>query len=475
MSFRSKFDLIGQSLDITVLKQSALYIASLGLGKITQLLSIFVYSYFLSTSDFGFYSVFTSYIWILAIAVSGNSHLAIGRYLYEDEIDNTVMMSTVLSWIGVITIIYSLAFLLLTRFVDVGWTPLVWVCLLVVGLGFVADSILTQISAFAQDARLLLIPSALRAVISSGVTLTILYISAKPDATALILGDAIGTVPVLIYIFRTPIRLKLTGSVAYLRRMFSYALPLTPYMLALTLLSQFDRILIAAFLNERAAGLYALSYNFGVLPLLASTAVTSALTKSFFDDLKAGRNAALVAQADYAFGLSALCFGLVMALGESVAWLVLPDRYAEAFRIIPVVAYAGMIFTMFQIWVRVLAFRDRPALISGIAILGVGTNVGLNILLIPIWGFPVAAWTTAIAYAIMTFLVIAVVRGQEKIADLPAARLVTTLSFGALPLILNGLLDVGAHVRQGVLIAWFCLFTFVVLRPIFRPLTRTVA
>ncbi|KQT31152.1 hypothetical protein ASG29_14295 [Sphingomonas sp. Leaf412] len=454
------------------MRQSMLYVASLLLGKITQLLAIFVYSYFLTPDDFGFYSVFTSYIWILAIAISANAHLAIGRYLYEEGVDNSVMMSTVLLWIGVIATIYSAIFLVVSGFVDTEWSPLVWTCLLVVGLGFVADSIITQISAYAQDARLLLVPSAIRAAVSTGVTLLIFYLSARPDAMALILGDAIGAIPVILYIFRTPIRLRSQVSRVYLKRMFSYALPLTPYMLALTLLSQFDRIVIAAMIDERAAGLYALSYNFGVLPLLASTALTSALTRRFFDDLKAGRFGALVAQADYAFGLSALCFAVVMATGQSLAWLLLPDRYAQAFPIIPVVAYAGMVFTVFQIWVRVLAFRDRPGLISVIATSGVAVNIVLNLLLIPIFGFAVAAWTTVIAYAVMTGAVVVLVKWKQGIGELPIGGLATTLALGALPLVFSGLVDASFAIRQMFLAIWFAIFAAVVLRPIIVPRTK---
>lgn len=467
MSLKRRTFAATRALDLSLLWQSILYVASFGLGKISQVMAIFVYSYFLTPTDFGFYSVFTSYIWVLAIAISANAHLAIGRYLYEDYVDNTLMMSTVLLWIGAISSVYVIIFLTACLFVDVGWTPITWACLLVVSLGFVADSILMQIAAYRQNARILLLPSAIRAVVSSSSTLAILYLASRPDAMALIIGDAFGAVCVIVALFRTPIRLSFSASLPYLRRVFSYALPLTPYMLALTLLSQFDRVLIAAFIDERAAGLYALSYNFGALPLLAASAITSALTRRFFDDLRAARYGALIRQADYAFAMSALCFAIVIAGGESIAWLLLPNRYADAFPIIPVVAYAGMVFTVFQIWMRVLTFRDRPGLISIIATCGIMFNVGLNVLLIPVAGFAIAAWTTLFAYTAMTAAVVTIVR--KTIRDLPVGRLVATLAAGAPPLIFSGSVHVEPTMRQIILLVWFAAFVILLVRPIIRP------
>lgn len=455
-----------RALDFGIMRQSVLYVASLGLGKIVQLLAIFLYSHFLAPGDFGFYAVFTSYIWILAIAISMNAHLAIGRYLYEGSIDNELMLSTVVLWIAGIAAGYIALAVGAFSIWGPGWSPLVWACLLVVSLGFVADSIITQVSAYAQNAKLLLIPSALRAALSSAVTIAILLTADRPDAMALIIGDALGTLPVIICLFLGPIRFRLQMSWTYLRRMFAYALPLTPYMLALTLLSQFDRIVIASLQNERAAGLYSLSYNFGALPLLASTALTSALTKRFFDDLSAGRFAPLVAQANYAFGLSALCFAGVMAFGQSFALLMLPSDYAEAFDIIPIVAYAGLVFTLFQIWVRVLAFRDRPGQISLIATCGIALNVGLNVLLVPVLGYKVAAWTTVLAYVVMTASVLLLVRTRQGIRELPLRQTLGLLMLGAVPLGVTAALEHDIIARQAVLALWFALFAISVFRPI---------
>ena len=454
-------------LDIRIMSQTLIYIGSLSLGKITQILAIFLYSYMITPDQFGFYSVFTSLIWILAIAISANAHLAIGRYLYEDDVDNSVMMSTVLLWIFGISCAFGMLFLIASSFVVTGWPPMIWGCLLIVALGFVSESILTQISAYVQDARLLFMPSLLRAVISTLTTLAILGFNVNPGAKALIIGDAIGALPLIVYLFRTPIKLRIVASRGYLKRMFGYALPLTPYMLALTLLSQLDRIIIATLAGERAAGLYALSYNFGALPLLAATALTSALTKSFFDALKAGRIAELVKQADYAFGLSAVCFAAVMAAGQSAAWILLPSRYAAAFDIIPVVAFAGMVFAVFQIWVRVLAFRDRPGLISILASAGVAINVGLNVLLIPVLGFEAAAWTTVAAYAMMTLAVVVIVKREPGMGALNIGRMAVPLAIAAIGLPISQGLDDALFLRQILLILWYGAFATVVLWPIF--------
>gem|GEM_PF-3741087 len=298
-------------------------------------------------------------------------------------------------------------------------------------------------------------------------TFVILYTAARPDGMALVLGDVVGAMVMVLYFFIFgEFRLHWVLSASYLRKMFAYALPLTPYMLALTLLSQFDRVIIDALEGGAAAGLYGLSYNFGILPLMVATALTNALTRRFFEQLRAGDTRALAAQSRYIFGIAGVCFAGVMAFGEVTAWLLLPDRFAPAFDIIPVVAYGGMVFSLFQVWVRVLAFRDKPGQISAIATVGTVVNIGLNLALIPILGFKVAAWSTVVAYMGMTLVCMWLVKVRHAIDTISLRSTLMSLAFGALPLLLVGLFAFSFVAKQALLTVWFGAFAVYVMRPV---------
>ncbi|WP_180139301.1 lipopolysaccharide biosynthesis protein [Sphingomonas sp. R-74633] len=461
--------MIFRLINTPLLRQSALYTSSMLFSKIAQLFSVFVYSYFVDPAEFGFYSVFSSYIWIFASIISVNLYLGVGRYLYEDDVDNDVMISTVL----VELVLASLIFLGVAAWVvqrgSSEWPLTTWLCLLFVTHGFIFESLITQFAAYNQNGMFLLRATIIRAIASVSVTMVALMFMTSHRGFALILGDVAGALPVIGYfIFSGMFRFNLKLSVPYIRKMLGYAMPITPYMLSLTLLSQVSRIIVEHYQGERAAGLFSLSYNFGMLPLIAATALTNAVNRSFFDQLKGDDQKALVSGADDVFALTALCFAGVMAFGELAAWLFLPDRYSAAFAIIPVVAYAGMALGLFQIWVRVLAFRDRPGVVSVVATLGMAVNMALNLMLIPSLGFSIAAWSVVIAYVGMALGCMMLVKKLEGIELLSVSAGARHLAIGGLPLLIGLDPDIPFAVRQVLLGVWFVGFAIYLVFPLLK-------
>ena len=176
-----------------------------------------------------------------------------------------------------------------------------------------------------------------------------------------------------------------------------YALPLLPYALCLTLLSQFDRCWSIAFMAVKLRG------------FTASVITRSALCNDFHSDFECSdskvlwryesrRSNAVKEDARIIFAVVLMCTVTIVLFGQQVATLILPEGYALGFSIIPFVALGALCFGIFQIWVRVLAYYHKTALISVIATLGVFVNVVLNLWLVPRLGWQVAAWTTVAAY-----------------------------------------------------------------------------
>ena len=458
-----------------VVRQSGMYVLSMVLGRISQFLSIFLFSYFITPNDFGFYSIFSSCIWILASLISLNLYLGIGRYLYEPDIDNDQMMSTVLVQLAVASMLVAVGSAIWTYRGGGEWSWTVWLCLLVVALGFIFEAIVTQVAAYQQDGAFLLRASIMRAIGSVAVTMGLLLWSPGSKGLALVFGDVAGAVLLIAYFFiRGRFRLRWTISWHYMRQMAGYALPLTPYMLSLTLLTQLSRIIIDSYDGQEAAGLFSLSYNFGMLPLLAVTALTNALNRQFFTDLRNGDYPALAQRSDLVLALSSLCFASLLAFGEVAAVLLLPPKYAAAFKIIPCTAYAGLCLAMFQIWVRVLAFRDKTTLVSVVALGGLGANIISNLLLVPRVGMIGAAWSAAFAYAAMALASVLIVRYREGIGTLDIGRSVAVLGLAAAPVATLALFDLSFTSRQTVLSIWFLTFGSYMMWPHIRGRWPTV-
>lgn len=374
-------------------------------SKLVPIATIFLYSRMMGVADYGVLNLFQSYLWIFALVLSLNLHVAIGRYIYLPDAAFESFLGTTLLSVGAVFVVGSIAVLAFadTTSVTLGLSQLLLPLMLVTVAGQIVESLMTQIAIHDQRGELLLRIVAGKAVISLSLSLALLLVWGGDKFFAVLLADAFASLilsVVVLVLLRS--RIEWTLRLDHLSYMARYTLPLVPYMLGLTLLSQFDRVIIDRFYGKEATGLYSLSYNVGVLLLMVVTAVLNAFNPSFFAALNQGDYDRIKRDARLIFALALVPTVAIVLFGQQLASLVLPARYVEGFTLIPIVALGGLCSVVFQIWVRVLAYFHKTATISAITIACAALNIGLNLWLLPLFGWKVAAWTTVMAYFGMT-------------------------------------------------------------------------
>lgn len=385
-------------------------------SKLVPIATIFVYSRMMSVPDFGVLNLFQSYLWIFALVLSLNLHVAIGRYIYLPGAAFGSFLGTTLLSLGAIFVVGAIAILVFADATNemLGLPPLLLPLMLVTVAGQIAESLMTQIAIHDQRGDLLLRIVAGKAMVSLSLSLALLSVWESDKFFAVLLADAIASFMLsAIVLMLLQRRIEWSLRRAHLTYMARYALPLVPYMLGLTLLSQFDRVLIDRFYGSEATGLYSLSYNVGVLLLMAVTAVINAFNPKFFAALNQGDHEQANRDARLIFALALVPTVAIVLFGPQFATLILPERYAEGFTLIPIVALGGLCSVVFQIWVRVLAYFHKTATISAITIACAGLNVCLNLWLLPLLGWKLAAWTTVSAYFTMGVLCIVAVNASR--------------------------------------------------------------
>lgn len=385
-------------------------------SKLVPIATIFLYSRMMSVPDYGLLNLFQSYLWIFALVLSLNLHVAIGRYIYLPGAAFESFLGTTLISVGAIFVVGAIAIL---TFADttsglLGLPPLLLPLMLVTVAGQIAESLMTQIAIYDQRGEVLLRIVAGKSMVSLSLSLVLLSIWESDKFFAVLLADAIASFvlsAIVLMLLRR--RIEWTLRRVHLAYMARYALPLVPYMLSLTLLSQFDRVLIDRFYDKEATGLYSLSYNVGVLLLMVVTAVLNAFNPAFFAALNQGDHDGVNRDARLIFTLALVPTVAIVLFGQQIAMLVLPARYVDGFTLIPIVAMGGLCSILFQIWVRVLAYFHKTAIISVITIVCAALNIALNQWLLPIVGWKVAAWTTVVAYAGMAALCLVAVNASR--------------------------------------------------------------
>jgi O-antigen/teichoic acid export membrane protein len=234
----------------------------------------------------------------------------------------------------------------------------------------------------------------------------VLVVAFEMGAIGLLLGSfgsgAVIVIGLIVYHHR---RLSLKVDRALFRRMMRFGLPTMPAELSLYSLSFVDRIIIARSLGLAEAGLYSLaikiSQSVNVLVRGFQLAFPP-LAYSIEDDDEA-RNA---------YSAVVTWFVVIMAGVVTAIWLTAPwivrifaaPEFFDAQAAVGPVAAGTALYALYMVLLVVLGRSGRTEFNFPATLAGVGSNIGLNLLLVPVWGIVGAGVSLIISYAVVLVL-----------------------------------------------------------------------
>jgi O-antigen/teichoic acid export membrane protein len=211
------------------------------------------------------------------------------------------------------------------------------------------------------------------------------------------------------------------------------ALPLGVFMIAINLLSYVDTIMLGILRTNEETGLYAAAYRvyegLTYVPSILSAVLTPRLSSLFVHDRAAVRRLLV-----RSLGLSAL-LGLVLGgalilVATPVVTLLFGRDYAASTAPLQILS-AGAVFA-FCTWVlhaaAIATNLDRQLL--GVTAASLGTNVVLNLVLIPAWGISGAAFATVVAEALTVSMLLRQIFRVLRSEPAPAAVATGPREFG---------------------------------------------
>lgn len=186
---------------------------------------------------------------------------------------------------------------------------------------------------------------------------------------------------------------------------WSYALrfnlPLIPSFFATLALFQMDRLVIANISGEASAAMYAVAYSAGSVMIFVQSALSQAFTPWIYQHLDAGATQRInsIAKA-LVFIVGVGCFGLVL-FGPEVMHLLAPARYFSMVAAIPPIAASTVLIMAFNIFITMEYYHEESKPVALVSVVAMLVNLGLNVVLIPIFGPVSAGYTTLVCYAIL--------------------------------------------------------------------------
>jgi O-antigen/teichoic acid export membrane protein len=188
-----------------------------------------------------------------------------------------------------------------------------------------------------------------------------------------------------------------------------YGLPLVPVGVSTWVLVLIDRFVIEWARGSAEVGLYSVAYGLGqrlmelvTLPLLLT--IPPLVVKAFEED---GQELAERMQTQFTRYFAVVTFPLLAALiatSRPFMDIFTGPAYRSAYSVLPVVAAGAMFSALAQVASQGLSLHKRTKVILANAATAALFNVATNVVLVPIYGYRAAAWTTVASYALMLLL-----------------------------------------------------------------------
>jgi O-antigen/teichoic acid export membrane protein len=366
-----------------------------------------IFTRLFSQEDYGIVAVYNAYAGIIVILLSANVHASVARYYFENKPDFEEFLGTTLILTCIAIIFNTFLFLLFYNEISSlmnlpGLLPLL---LIFSGMFATLNIIYFQIIQAQQKS----LESALVSILSGGFSLGLALVFVLLLEENRYLGQIwayllIGFIFSLYFIGRIFSTTKIAFNKDHIKYILTFSVPLIPYYLSSTILAFFDRIMINNTIDAAAAGVYSLGYNIAMLLSIVITATQTALMPDYFKFLNAKKYSRLDALIRKVFSLITIAaLGLILFTDEIVQILV-DEKFHEGGIIVPIVVLGYVFYGMFTVYGRYIGYVKKTIYSSLILILSGISNIILNVIFIPQYGYIAAAYSTAVSYLFLFFL-----------------------------------------------------------------------
>ena len=179
------------------------------------------------------------------------------------------------------------------------------------------------------------------------------------------------------------------------------SLPLLVHELSAVLLNSSDRIIINQLCGGKDAALYSIACTITMVLTVILSSLNQAWIPWFFDKLENNKLTDIKRIIPkYIIGFTVICIGL-MFIGPEMILIFGGKSYIEAIYVIPPICLSIEIQFIYTFYVNIEFFLKKTLYISAATAGATIINIVLNYLMIPLFGYVAAAYTTVIGYLFM--------------------------------------------------------------------------
>lgn len=241
------------------------------------------------------------------------------------------------------------------------------------------------------------------ATIAKPVVGIIFVVLADDKVTARILGLALVELVCFLWMFFSQMRRGNTFfDKGFWKHAFMLNLPLVPHYLSMVVLNSSDRIMISKMIGDDKAGIYSLAYSISQIMTIFNTALLQTIEPWLYKKIKTKQIRDMSMVAYPAFIVIAAVNILLIAFAPEVVALFAPEEYYEAIWVIPPIAMSVYFMFAYSFFAVFEFYYEKTQYIAMATMSGAALNIVLNYILIKLFGYYAAGYTTLVCYVLFT-------------------------------------------------------------------------
>lgn len=379
------------------LSASFLTTSTLLINKVIAFVLIAILTRMISVSEYGRYSLFTSWIDILSIVVGGSiaSSFGIAKRDFNKEYSSYISSCVGLSYL------YFFLALFIGFVVNETWQ---WWYLVIVIMHSFNVNILTDYEVLQNFSFKYVKASTLR-IIQTFLSFIVIIVSLKLinnfDKGYIAIIALFCSYLIIAIFCQIDMVTEIYSLVnyEYWKYAFKNSFLMISHNLSLVILNQIDRLMIGNLINTSCVAIYSTIYSLSVIISVIWTGAHKVWLTWLYNKFASNESVFIVNNIIiFLIGWLTINYSFV---SPEIIKIFLPDTYWDGINIMPVILFGYFFSFIFSIYVNVAYYYKKIGLITIGTIIAASSNIITNYYFIPIYGYKIAAYTTLTSYFIL--------------------------------------------------------------------------
>lgn len=375
--------------------------------KSVQIITTPIYTRILSTSQYGEYTVFLSWIELVAIFTTldifySGYNVGMEKFKKDREKYTSAMHGLCIT----ITTIWLVVCLIFSEFFTkiMGISTIHLIILILYMYIYPIFQFWSARKKYNYEYKSLIIATFLIALITI-VLGTIASLIFKEKSTAVIIAKVIAETIISIPLFFSTIKsFKSLYNKYYWKYALKFNIPLIPHYISTMILNHSDRIMILNMCSSSEAGIYSVAYSIAMLITIIQNAINNAFVPWLYNKISKKDYNNITKFTSYIIFGEAFLNLLLILIAPEVINILSTKEYFEARWIIPPVTFGIFLTGIYGLFVNIELYYEKNKITAFSSMIVALINLILNYIFIKKYGYLAAGYTTFVSYLLLTVI-----------------------------------------------------------------------